>query len=106
MVQIEQISTRIQYWVYDHFPLAKEQQVGPTDSLLDSGIVDSLGTLDIVLFLEEEFGLARFFLELAFAGPQNYQCKQQGDHPCDSKSVSLILFLGEKTLKVFLQVKQ
>lgn len=57
MSQIEEISTRVQHWVVEHFPLAKERNVGPTDSLLESGIVDSLGTLDIVLFMEEEFGL-------------------------------------------------
>ena len=56
MNQIEEITTRIQEWVTGHFPLAKERKIGTTDSLLESGIVDSLGTLDIVLFLEEEFG--------------------------------------------------
>ncbi len=52
----EEIKTRIHEWVIGHFPLAKERKIGPEDSLLESGIVDSLGTLDIVLFLENEFG--------------------------------------------------
>jgi acyl carrier protein len=54
----EKTGTRIQEWITEHFPLAKERNVGMADSLLDSGIVDSLGTLDIILFLEEEFGVA------------------------------------------------
>ncbi len=56
MLQIDEISERIHQWIVGHFPLAKERDIGPTDSLLESGIVDSLGTLDIVLFLEQEFG--------------------------------------------------
>ncbi len=57
MSQIEEITTRVHEWVIGHFPLAKNRNISLTDSLLESGIVDSLGTLDIVMFLEEEFGL-------------------------------------------------
>lgn len=56
MLQIDEITERIHEWIVGHFPLAKERDIGPCDSLLESGIVDSLGTLDIVLFLEREFG--------------------------------------------------
>jgi acyl carrier protein len=56
MLQIENINARIHEWTTGHFPLAKERNIGPSDSLLESGIVDSLGTLDIVMFLEQEFG--------------------------------------------------
>ena len=57
MLQNTEISAKIHSWVIGHFPLAKERNIGTSDSLLDSGIVDSLGTLDIVMFLEQEFGL-------------------------------------------------
>ena len=57
MLQIDEIAERIHEWIIGHFPLAKERDIGPYDSLFESGIVDSLGTLDIVLFLEQEFGL-------------------------------------------------
>lgn len=57
MLQNAEINARIHKWVINHFPLAKERNIGTSDSLLDSGIVDSLGTLDIVMFLEQEFGL-------------------------------------------------
>ena len=57
MLQKVEISGRIHEWIIGHFPLAKERDIGPYDSLFESGIVDSLGTLDIVLFLEQEFGL-------------------------------------------------
>jgi len=57
MNHTEAIGTRIQQWIMQHFPLATERKIGITDSLLDSGIVDSLGTLDIILFIEQEFGV-------------------------------------------------
>ena len=56
MPQIEEISARVHEWTIGHFPLAKARNIIPSDSLLESGIVDSLGTLDIVTFLEQEYG--------------------------------------------------
>ena len=49
-------SGRIREWLTEKFPLARRRQIGLDDSLLDSGIIDSLGTLEVVQFLEEEFG--------------------------------------------------
>ncbi|NNF78743.1 MAG: acyl carrier protein [Rhizobiales bacterium] len=57
MLQSQDISTRVHQWIVGHFPLAKETQISAADSLLESGIVDSLGTLEIVMFLEKEFGV-------------------------------------------------
>jgi acyl carrier protein len=38
------------------FPLARKQSIFKDDSpLLDSGIIDSLGVLDLIKFIEEEF---------------------------------------------------
>ena len=49
------MTTRIHEWVTQNFPLAQQRNVGLDDSLLDSGIIDSLGTLEVVQFLESEF---------------------------------------------------
>ena len=57
MLQTHDTSARVHEWIVGHFPLAREIQISPADSLLESGIVDSLGTLEIVMFLEQEFGL-------------------------------------------------
>ena len=51
------VEARVRAWILDNFPLAKERGTGATDPLLDSGIIDSLGTLELVAFLEREFGL-------------------------------------------------
>lgn len=50
------VSVRIHDWLTRKFPLARQLEVGLHDSLLDSGIIDSLGTLEVVEFLEHEFG--------------------------------------------------
>ena len=51
------IIERIRDFVMSNFPLAKERALSDDDSLLDGGIVDSLGVLDIVTFLEGEFDI-------------------------------------------------
>jgi len=55
MNQTDENTARILEWVKQNFPLAQEQNVGLDDSLLNSGIIDSLGTLEVVQFLESEF---------------------------------------------------
>ena len=55
MQEHERIAVRIHEWLLRSFPLAQERGVGSHDSLLDSGIIDSLGTLEVVNFLETEF---------------------------------------------------
>lgn len=54
---IDNTAARILAWLVENFPLAKKRNVGMHDSLLESGIIDSLGTLEVVLFLETEFGV-------------------------------------------------
>lgn len=48
-------AARVRNWVMDTFPLAQEREVGMHDSLLEGGIIDSLGTLEVVEYLEREF---------------------------------------------------
>jgi len=48
---------QIRAFVRRRFPLAGAAGVTDEDSLLDSGIVDSLGILDLVAFLEKSFGI-------------------------------------------------
>ena len=45
-------------FIYANFPLARSGGVGPTNRLLEDGIVDSMGILLIVDFLELRFGIA------------------------------------------------
>ena len=57
MKQTDETTIVIQEWLVNTFALTKERTVGLEDSLLDSGIIDSLGTLEVVQFLEDEFGI-------------------------------------------------
>jgi acyl carrier protein len=66
----EQVSERVRAFVLDRFPLAKKRGVSSSDPLLESGIVDSLGILDLVAFVEKEFGFQVSDDELV---PENFQ---------------------------------
>jgi len=55
--QLDNTAARIHAWAMETFPLAKQYNVGLHDSLLESGIIDSLGTLEVVIYLEAEFGV-------------------------------------------------
>lgn len=50
-------SERIVSFIVEKFPLARKRPIVHEDNLLESGIIDSLGILDLVSFLEQEFGI-------------------------------------------------
>lgn len=47
--------SRIREFVLNQFPLAKKRGIGDQDPLLGNGILDSLGILEVVAFVEREF---------------------------------------------------
>lgn len=53
----ETIPGRIRHFILTTFPLARQRAVGDEDPLLRTGILDSLGILEVVSFLETEFGI-------------------------------------------------
>ena len=70
MVDTQVLADRLKEFVYKKFPLAKKQSVKNGDALLDSGIIDSLGILDLVAYIEKEFGVHVSDEELL---PENFQ---------------------------------
>jgi acyl carrier protein len=52
------VTARIRAFLIEHFPSARSQPLGEDDHLLANGILDSLGILDVVSFVEREFGIA------------------------------------------------
>jgi acyl carrier protein len=70
MVDTQVLTDRLKDFVCKKFPLAKKQGVKNADPLLDSGIIDSLGILDLVTFIEKEFGVHVSDEELL---PENFQ---------------------------------
>ena len=49
---------RIREFILQKFPLARKRKIANCDNLLESGIIDSLGVLEIVAFLQQEFSVA------------------------------------------------
>ena len=65
---------QIREFVLQKFPLARKQKVANDDNLLESGIIDSLGVLDLVAFLQQEFAVAVADEDLTPENFQNIEC--------------------------------
>jgi acyl carrier protein len=55
MLEAQSTKGKITLFVYERFPLAQKRKLGEDVSLLEAGIVDSIGILEIVTFIEEKF---------------------------------------------------
>ena len=51
------ITARIRDYLVEHFPSARQHPLGDDEHLLANGILDSLGVLDLVGYLEQNFGI-------------------------------------------------
>ena len=51
------IESQIRAYIGENFLFGDAAQVGVDESFLDKGIIDSTGILEIVMFLEEQFGI-------------------------------------------------
>jgi len=52
------IAVRVRAFLVETFLLGDDDGFGNDESLLDSGIVDSTGVMEVVAFLEESFAIA------------------------------------------------
>jgi|SRR6267378_3055874 len=64
------LNTQIREFILDKFPLARKQQLKDSDALLETGILDSLGVLDLVSYVEQTFSIVVADEELS---PENFQ---------------------------------
>jgi acyl carrier protein len=53
----DSIGSRIRDFLVERFPSARTRPIGDDDQLLANGVLDSLGVLDVVAFLEKEFAI-------------------------------------------------
>lgn len=51
------IESKIRAYIAENFLFGDAAELGVADSFLDKGIIDSTGILEIVMFLEENFGI-------------------------------------------------
>jgi acyl carrier protein len=49
------ISSKIRGYIRDSFLFGSDQKLSDEDSLLDAGVIDSTGAMELVSFLESEF---------------------------------------------------
>ena len=52
------VESSFRTFITAHFPASKRRPLRNDDALLASGIIDSLGVLDLVSFIESEFKVA------------------------------------------------
>jgi acyl carrier protein len=64
------LNAQIREFILEKFPLARKQRLKDTDALLETGILDSLGVLDLVTFIEQKFSVGMSDEELV---PENFQ---------------------------------
>ena len=70
MMQAQTIEERIREFILKQFPLARRLGLQRGDKWLETGLLDSLGILDLVHFIEEEFSIKIADEELM---PENFQ---------------------------------
>jgi len=68
------IEAQIRQFIFKSFPLARKRNISDTSALLESGVLDSLGVLDVVAFLEQTYAITMADEELV---PTNFQSIEQ-----------------------------
>lgn len=58
MMDISAVQTKVRDFIVSNFYMPEESVLENESSLVDQGIIDSTGVLEVVGFLEEEFGIA------------------------------------------------
>ncbi|HEY2547621.1 MAG TPA: phosphopantetheine-binding protein [Candidatus Acidoferrum sp.] len=81
------LSEKIREFILEKFPLARKQQLKNSDALLESGILDSLGILDLVNYIEQQFSIGVSDDELI---PENFQTVDRIAAFVESKSTHAI----------------
>jgi len=70
MSEVQITSHQITDFILKKFPLARKRGVKESDLLLETGILDSMGVLEVVQFIEQEFRIQVLDEELV---PENFQ---------------------------------
>jgi acyl carrier protein len=52
-----EVQSTLHDYIVQQFPVAANKRIEPQTSLIHNGIIDSLGVLEIVTFIEQRFGV-------------------------------------------------
>jgi acyl carrier protein len=55
---MEQIGQRVRQFIIDNFVFGDASHLADDDSFLDNGLIDSMGILTLVVFVEETYDIA------------------------------------------------
>jgi acyl carrier protein len=55
--RMQDVQRRVKQFVVENFYVSDPSEVGEDTSLIDTGLVDSTGMLEVIAFLESEFGI-------------------------------------------------
>jgi acyl carrier protein len=55
---VDDIAGALKRFIYQKFPRARKQQAGPDENLLENRLIDSLGLLSIVTFIENTYRIS------------------------------------------------
>ena len=60
MTQIgaQSVTARLLDFIVQTFPVAKAKKIGERDPLFTLGVLDSMGILEVLMFVQREFGIA------------------------------------------------
>lgn len=56
-MQVDTVHEQITGFITSHFPLARNRKIKSDDQILEKGILDSLGVLELVSYIEREFDI-------------------------------------------------
>ena len=84
-VQRKEINASVRQFILSQFPSARRRALLDTEPLLQSGIIDSLGVLDVVTFIEAEFKIIVDDDDLI---PEHFQSIEQITTFIEKKSIA------------------
>ena len=64
------LAASVREFILKRFPLARKQGIKNSDQLLESGMLDSMGVLEIVTFVEQKYSFSVSDEDLV---PENFQ---------------------------------
>ncbi len=65
-----EIKAAIRAFILEKFPASRQKSLEDSDSLIESGMIDSMGMLELVIFVESNFGLLVEDIDLT---PENFE---------------------------------
>jgi acyl carrier protein len=66
----DNVKSEVRQFILKKFPLAKKQNVSDDGALLESGMLDSQGVLEVVNFIEQQYSMVVSDEDLV---PENFQ---------------------------------